>query len=254
MRLLLPFAFCPMPFRSSFSAWLGLLISVALTTSVGAQIGSGALAGDVVDQAVRRRFRRCGHRGRGRNQPLAHGRHQLSRTVVTVNGLLRSGPRAWRLSRSCRVERVPAAHRATAFALATGETVRLDLQLRARRADRSASPSRPMRRCCAATPPDSATSSTTGRSSTCRSTAGASSRSRASCPAWRCRRRRPLRCRASTAAGRAPTSTCSTASRCCSPSRARSRSSRTSTRSRSSRSKATARPPSSAASTAASST
>ena len=71
-------------------------------------------------------------------------------------------------------------------------------------------------------------------------------------PAWRCRPGR--RCRASTAAGRAPTSTCSTASRCCSPSPARSRSFRTSTPSRSSRSRATARRPSSAASTAASST
>ena len=65
---------------------------------------------------------------------------------------------------------------------------------------------------------------------------------------------RRRRCRASTADGRAPTSICSTASRCCSPSPGRSRSFRTSTRSRSSRSRATARPPSSAASTAASST
>ena len=65
---------------------------------------------------------------------------------------------------------------------------------------------------------------------------------------------RARRCRASTADGRAPTSICSTASRCCSRSPDRSRSSRTSTRSRSSRSRATARRRSSAASTAASST
>ena len=78
-----------------------------------------------------------------------------------------------------------------------------------------------------------------------------SSRSRRWRPASRCRRVRC--CRASTAAGRAPTSICSTASRCCSPSRGRWRSSRCPTRFRSSRSRATARRPSSGGSTAASS-
>ena len=74
-------------------------------------------------------------------------------------------------------------------------------------------------------------------------------------PRARASRCRPTRrCRASTAAGRAPTSISSTASPCCSPSRGRWRSSRSSTRSRSSRSRATARRPSSAGSTAASST
>ena len=116
----------------------------------------------------------------------------------------------------------------------------------------SRSPSRRMRRWCARRRRASARSSSTNRSCSCRSTAARSSRSRRSRRASRCRPTRS--CRASTAAGRARTSISSTAFRCCSRSPGRSRTFRSSTRFRSSRSRATARRPSSADSTAASST
>ena len=229
----------------SVSAWLCLWLLVSVTAPAAAQVGAGALTGVVSD-------------GTGQAVPgasvtaTAVGTNQ-SRTVITaadggysIHGL---APGEYRV----RVELngfQPLSR--GGVGVATGETIRLDLQVHRRRSQRGRHGHR--RRVAAArrdVRPGTGRS-TTRRSSPCRSTAAASSRSPASRRAWRCR---PApRCRASTAAGRGPTSICSTASRCCSPSPARSRSFRTSTRSRSSRSRATARRPSSAASTAASST
>ena len=103
--------------------------------------------------------------------------------------LRRSGPRAGPLSRARRAERIPAAD-------ARRDSAR-------HRRDRAARPAAGGRRRdrgghrhgrraarCAARHRDSGRSSTTGRSSTCRSTAAASSRWPRSCPAWRCRRAR----------------------------------------------------------------
>ena len=98
------------------------------------------------------------------------------------------------------------------------------------------------------------------RPTRCEMTTAGSERQSESCPfcgpdwrrAWPCRRDR--RCRGSTAAVPGRTSTCLTGSPYSSPSQVRSRSSRTSTPSTSSGLKATAHRPSSAVSTAASST
>ena len=104
------------------SAGLCLLISVALTAPVEAQIGSGALAGDIVDQA--------GAAVPGAtvtwspSAPTCPGRSSPARTAATsVQGL---APGAYR----ARVELSgfrPLTREG--IRLATGETVRLDLQL-----------------------------------------------------------------------------------------------------------------------------
>ena len=217
------------------------------SSPAGAQIGAGALVGRVVDQdgaaapgvtvtitavgtnASRLAVTEAG--GRYVFSGLAPGLYRVRLELSGFRPLTREGVR-----------------------IATGETVRLDLQLELGGVTEAVTVTADAPLLRSENIGLLATSSTTGKSSTCRSTAGASSRSRAWLQAWPCRRRPRRRSRASTAAGRAPTNICSTASRSSSPSPVRSRSFRTSTRFRSSRSRATARPPSSAASTAAWST
>ena len=83
-------------------ACLWLLASVWIASPVGAQIGAGALAGDVVDQA--------GAAVPGATVTVTAVGTSLSRTVVTGQngGYVCPGPRARLLSRSRRAERIPA--------------------------------------------------------------------------------------------------------------------------------------------------
>ena len=226
--------------RARLCLWC-VLGALAPAQVVG-QVGSGALAGNVLDQA--------GASISGATVTMTAVGTNLSRTVITDSngGYVVAGlaPGLYRLRVELNGFR-PLTREG--IRLATGETVRLDVQLEVGAVSEAVTV-RPTRRCCAAKRRGWATSWTTGRSWTCRSMAAASSRSPRWYLAWRCLRPPPHRFRASTAAGRAPTSICSTASPCCSPNRVRSRSFPTSTRFRSSRSKPTARRPSSAASTA----
>ena len=231
--------------RGSVPGWVFVLAMVcAGADTLAAQIGGGVLTGTVADQA-------------GRPVPGA----TVTAIAVTTGGLrlavtdangrytvpgLASGPYDVRveLSGFRTLTR-------SGIVLATGETIPLDLQLSVGAVTESITVTgdAPLLR---------TESASLGQVIDNRKVVDLPLNGRSFitlaglAPASRCRRDR--RCRASTAAGRAPTNTSSTASRCCSPSRARSRSFRTSTRFRNSRSKATARPPSSAASTAASST
>jgi hypothetical protein len=133
--------------------------------------------------------------------------------------------------------------------LETGEAVRLDVELVVGAVSEliTVTADTPMQRATASL----ARSSPRRKSRRSPSTGGRSSPWRHSRPAWRCRRRRS--CRGSTAAGRAPMSTCSMASRSSNPSRDRLPISRPSTRFRSSSSRPTARQRSSGGSTVASS-
>ena len=158
---------------------LWLLAGVWIACAGRAQIGAGALAGDVVDQA--------GAAVPGATVTVTAVGTNPSRTVGHRPGrrLRRPGARARRLSGARRVERIPAAdprrhparHRRDRSARPAAGGRRADRSHHGHRR-RAAAAQRNLR----ARP----RRSTTEESSTCRSTAAASSRLRAWRRAWRC--------------------------------------------------------------------
>ena len=234
---------CLLPALTACFAWLWVPVAVGMASPLGAQIGAGALAGDVIDQA-------------GAALPRAIvtvvevGTNQ-SRTVVTgedggylVQGL---GPGAYQV----RVELSgfrPLAR--DGIRIATGETVRLDLELAVGSTEAiTVTGDAPLLR---------SETSALGQVIDNRHISDLPLNGRSFITlaawrrAWRCRLDR--RCRASMAVDHGPTNICSTAFPYCSPSRGRSRFFRTSTRFRNSRSRPTARQRNSDVSTAAWST
>ena len=228
--------------------WIGTVVSLAVGVGcalpAAAQIGRGALVGDVSDQAgsavpgasvtvtsVATRTSRdatTAADGSYAFQGLAPGIYRMRIQLVGFRAAVREGVR-----------------------IATGETVRIDVRLELGVAEAvTVTADAPLLR--------SETSSLGQVARPAEDCRAAAERPQLHHARRRWRRasrcRRGRRCPASTAAGRGPMNTCSTASPSCSPSLVRSPSFPTSMRFRSSRSRATARRPSSAASTAVSST
>ena len=234
--------------RPGSSVWIAVLaVWLAAATVAAAQIASGSLVGDVVDEAGAAVPGATRHRDRDRDRRVAHDVHERRRA-------LRGGrPAAGRLRDPRRVDGVraggPRGHRAAD---------RPDAPRRrpapGRRAERGGDG---VRRAAAAAQRDLRPRPRDRPAAGRRSAAQRPQLHRAGQPGAGRRRSGTARGPAAAHQRRPPAHQrvlSSTASRCSSPSRARSRSSRTSTPSRSSRSRATARRPSSAASTAASST
>ena len=93
-----------------------------VASPVGAQIGAGALAGARGRPGGRRSARRDGHRHRRRNQPVPHGRHGQNGGYVVPGLAPGVYPVRVELSGFRPLTR-------DGIRLATGETLRLDLQL-----------------------------------------------------------------------------------------------------------------------------